>query len=544
MSEQKQKVNPWYFDPSMPSYEDCVLKGLLDSRARDYPDRMCAMFEDGTVWTYAECRELVRAMAQALQARGVQKGERVIVWLPNVPELIKSWFAINYIGGVFVPINTAYRGGVLQHVINNSSAELMVIHTDLIERLTGLDLPNLNHAIVVGNMPEAQSAFSMEAETGLGGDAGALEDVGIERWDIQSIIYTSGTTGPSKGVLSPYLHMYTTGTMNYGYIDEGDCILNNFPMFHVGGTGPVYCALVRKGAFYLVDGFSTDKFWDQIRKGNCSSCSGIIGAMGSFLYRTEPKPDDADNPLRCVAMFPIDEQTVTLGPRFGFDHVTGFNMTEVSTPLFSEVNSQVFGGCGKPRTGVSCRIVDENDIEVPIGEAGELIVRSDLPWTMNAGYLNMPEATARAWRNGWFHTGDGFRQDKDGNFFFVDRLKDTIRRRGENISSLEVEAEVRAYPAVLEVIAVGVKSEFSEEEVLIAVIPKPDQSIDPEELTKFLIPRLAYFMVPRYVRIVDDIPKTETGKPRKVLFRDAGVTEDAWDREAAGIKLQRERLGK
>ncbi|WP_405238532.1 AMP-binding enzyme, partial [Lentisalinibacter orientalis] len=223
--------------------------------------------------------------------------------------------------------------------------------------------------------------------------------------------------------------------------------------------------------------------------------------------------------------------------------VTGFNMTEVSTPLISDVNSEVQYACGRPRTGVECRLVDENDIEVPRGEPGELIVRSDLPWTMNAGYINMPEATARAWRNGWFHTGDVFRQDENGEYFFVDRRKDTIRRRGENISSLEVEAEVIRHPEVDEVVAVGVPSEYTEEEVLIVVVPKAGASLDPVALTEFLVERLAYFMVPRYVRIVDEIPKTETNKPRKVLFREAGVTDDTWDREAAGIRLKRERLG-
>ena len=202
----------------------------------------------------------------------------------------------------------------------------------------------------------------------------------------------------------------------------------------------------------------------------------------------------------------------------------------------------VYGACGKPRTGVSCRLVDANDMEVEPGEPGELIVRTDLPWTMNAGYLNMPEETARAWRNGWFHTGDIFRQDEAGYFYFVDRIKDTIRRRGENISSLEVEAEVLAFPAVAEAVAVAVPSEFAEDEVLIAVVPKDGHEVDPEQLCAFLVERLAYFMVPRYVRVVSEIPKTETNKPRKTVFRDAGITPDAWDREAAGIRLKRERL--
>ena len=520
--------NPPWFDPAIPPREDCVLKSMLDARAERYPNRQVARFEDGTTWTYAECRQHVRRAAAALQALGVKKGDRVIAWLPTGMPMVLTWFASNYLGAIFVPLNTAYRGQVLEHVVNQAGAAVMVAHHDLVSRLSGLNTPKLKQVI---------GAADLE------GDASRLDDREvIEHWDIQSIIYTSGTTGPSKGVLSPYLQLYTTAVVNYGYLGDGESILINLPMFHVGGTSPTYAALVRSGMFHLVDGFSTTKFWDQVRAGNCASTSGLIGVMGAFLVKSEPRPDDRDNPLKWLTMMPINAQTVELGGRFGFDYISGFNMTEVSSPLVTEVNTRVFGGCGRPRTGAACRLVDENDIEVPAGSPGELIVRTDQPWSMNAGYDGMPEATARAWRNGWFHTGDLFRRDADGNYFFMDRMKDTVRRRGENISSFEVEAAVLAHPDVDEAIAVGVASEIEEQEVLIAVKARPGRTIDPRALIEFLIPKLAYFMVPRYVRLVDEIPKTETNKARKVVFRDQGVTADTWDREAAGIKLRRERL--
>ena len=363
----------------------------------------------------------------------------------------------------------------------------------------------------------------------------------VQLWDTQCVIFTSGTTGPSKGVLSPYLQLYTTAMINYGRMQAGDCILVNLPLCHVGGTSAIYAALVRGGSFYLVDGFNTREYWNQVRRGNCCTSAGLIGAMAPFLSAAEPREDDAANPLRYMTMFPINEQTVALGHRFGFSHITGFNMTEVSTPLISDVDSQVHFSCGRPRTGVTCRLVDEWDIEVPRGEVGELIVRTDLPWTMNSGYLNMPEATARAWRNGWFHTGDMFREDAAGNFYFVDRVKDMIRRRGENISSVEVETEVLRYPGIDETVAVGVPSADGEDEVLVAVVS--NKAIAPQELHAFLAERLPYFMVPRYIRQVTSIAKTDTNKPRKVLFRDDGVTADTWDSVAQGIKLRRERLG-
>ncbi len=261
----------------------------------------------------------------------------------------------------------------------------------------------------------ANALLEVLDESALRSDESTLDDSAqIDHWDIQSIIYTSGTTGHSKGVLSPYLQLYTTATVVYGYMREGESILVNLPMFHVGGTSPSYAALVRSGSIYLVDGFSTTKFWDQVRHGNCVTTSGLIGVMSAFLAKSEPRPDDADNPLRCLTLFPISEETVRLAQRFDFEYLTGFNMTEVSSPLVTELNTRVHGSCGRPRTGVQCRLVDEHDVEVPRGELGELIIRSDRPWTMNAGYDGQPEATAAAWRNGWFHTGDLFRQDERG----------------------------------------------------------------------------------------------------------------------------------
>ena len=171
-----------------------------------------------------------------------------------------------------------------------------------------------------------------------------------------------------------------------------------------------------------------------------------------------------------------------------------------------------------------------------------MIVRSDAPWTMNAGYDGQPEATGAAWRNGWFHTGDLFRQDEQGHFYFVDRIKDTIRRRGENISSFEVENAVAQFPDVDEVVAIGVAGEVAEQEVMVIIKPKPGHDLDPKALCEFLVPRMAYFMVPRYVRVVTEIPKTETNKTRKVVFREQGLTPDTWDRERAGVQLRREKI--
>ena len=210
-----------------------------------------------------------------------------------------------------------------------------------------------------------------------------------------------------------------------------------------------------------------------------------------------------------------------------------FNMTEISSPIkagFDDIEEMPTTSCGKVRSGYQCRVVDEHDIEVPRGQLGELIVRSDEPWVMNAGYFNMPEKTAEAWRNGWFHTGDGFIQDSEGWFHFVDRQKDAIRRRGENISSMEVEAQVNTHPAVLESAAVAVPSEWGEDEVKIVVVLKPGETIDASTMHAYLSGIMPRFMVPRFIEFAAALPKTPTEKVRKVALREAGITPETWDR--------------
>ena len=360
-------------------------------------------------------------------------------------------------------------------------------------------------------------------------------------WDTQSIIYTSGTTGPSKGVMSSYLHLYTTGAVLPNLTGD-DRYMANLPLFHVGGTLPAHIMLAKGGSISIVESFNTETFWPTVRRTGTTYVV-LLGVMAQFLAKQPPKPDDADNPLRTVMLVPFDFDQREFSKRFGLHSFTVFNMSEISCPIISEVDPTAIHSAGRPRAGVECRVVDENDCELSVGEIGELVVRADCPWTMNHGYYKNPEATARAWRNGWFHTGDGFRRDAAGNFYFVDRMKDAIRRRGENISSYEVEAEVLAHPAVNECAAIAVRSDVSEDEVMVVVAPVPGQKVDPAALLEFLVPRMAHFMVPRFVRIVDELPKTPTQKVRKTVLRDDGITADTWDREAAGIRIRREKLG-
>ncbi len=532
-------------DPRIPPRDRVVTRALMERWNRECPDKVFVKFADnGEQWTYRQFRTLVVQTALGLQQLGVAQGEHVLVWLPNGREHLRVFFAINYLGAVFVPINTAYKGSLLAHVIDNSDARLAIVHADLVARLEGVPLSGLTTAVVVGartNCPglhsHAYADVLLPAQGTLAAPARA-----IEAWDPQSIIYTSGTTGPSKGVLSSYLHIYTNaGPETWTCVTSEDRFLVNMPMFHIGGMGVLFVMFVRGGSVSFVDRFDTATFLSTVRSTGATA-TFLLGVMASFLEKMAPCADDADTPLRLVFMVPLAGNIAAFSARFGCEVFTIFNMTEISTPIISEANPGVRGTCGRKREGVDVRLVDDHDCEVPIGTVGEMIVRTDRPWGMNSGYYKNPLATAAAWRNGWFHTGDAFRMDSQGYYYFVDRKKDAIRRRGENISSFEVEAEVQAHPAVREVAALGVPNELSEEDVLVVVAPVAGQSIDPAALLEFLRARMAHFMVPRYVRILPELPKTPSSKVMKHELRQQGVTADTWDREQAGIQVKADRF--
>ena len=533
-----------FTDPRIPNRDECVLRYLLDRWANERPDQPHVVFADGAEWTFAELRDKVRTKAAGLRAMGIEQGEHVAVWLPNGPDALIAFYAINYIGAVFVPFNTAYRGQLLQHVIANSGARVLLVHPDLVPRLSEIDLGRVERLVVTtGNeVPEAPRPIQRFDEL-----AGAADETlelarPIEPWDIQSIIYTSGTTGPSKGVLSSYLHMFTNaGPESWPMVDENDRYMCVAPIFHIGGMGPPFVMLARGASVAMIDNFSTEDFW-AVAKATQSTVVFLLGVMATFLLKAEPRPDDRDHTVRKAFMVPLTGDAPAFTERFGVDIYTIFNMTEISSPIVSEANPTKIGTCGRVRDGVDVRLVDRNDCEVPIGEIGEMLVRTDRPWAMNSGYNANPEATAEAWRNGWFHTGDAFRRDEDGYFYFVDRVKDAIRRRGENISSFEVEADVCSHPAVREAAAVAVPSEFSEDEVMVIVAPVPGQKLEARQLAEFLIDTMPYFMVPRYIRILDELPKTPSAKVMKADLRKEGVTPDTWDREAAGLRVRREKF--
>ncbi len=530
-------------DPRIPPREMCVTRYALERCARQTPSKVFAVFEDGEEWRYDELHTRVRKLAAGFASVGVNRGDHVAVWMFDGKEAILTFFALNYLGAVFVPFNTAYKGKVLEHVLDNSDGKLLVIHAQLLERLHNIDTAAIATIVCVGEGSAPKKFESFAFSNLLNSEAALPElDSPIEPWDTQSIIYTSGTTGPSKGVLSSYLHIFTNaGPETWHFVTGEDRFLINMPIFHIGGMGVIFVMLVRGGSIAVMDSFVTEKFWPFVRETKTTAVF-LLGVMATFLLKQEPSEDDRNHDVRTTFMVPLTETCTEFHHRFGTDVYTIFNMTEISSPIVSDPNPTKRGTCGKARPGVDVRLVDENDCEVPVGEIGEMIVRTDRPWGMNSGYYKRPEATAEAWRNGWFHTGDCFRQDEEGFFYFVDRMKDAIRRRGENISSFEVEAEVVAYPTVREAAAYAVPSNVGEDEVMVSVAPIEGESIDPKALIEFLGERMAYFMVPRYLRIVDELPKTPSSKVMKHILRNEAVTDDTWDREEHNIKFRRDTL--
>jgi crotonobetaine/carnitine-CoA ligase len=534
-------------DPRIPPRDRVVARDLLERWAREQPDKVFITYADtGESWTYRDLHARVLQCALGLQRLGVAQGQTVLVWLPNSREHVVVFLAINMLGAVFVPINTAYKGKLLTHVVENSDARLAVVHADLASRLTEIETARLEQVVVVGApVPAAIGGLKvLDHRLALHPSGGTLEAPAraIEPWDPQSIIYTSGTTGPSKGVLSSYLHIYTmAGQETWPFVTADDRFMVNMPLFHVGGMGVLYTMFVRGGSVSFIERFDTATFLDTVRQTQTTAVF-LLGVMAGFLEKLPPRADDADSPLRLAFMVPLAGDIAAFSQRFGCTVYTIFNMTEVSTPIISGPNPLVRGTCGQMRSGVDVRLVDDQDCEVPLGAVGEMIIRTDRPWAMNSGYFRNPEATARAWRNGWFHTGDAFRKDEAGFYFFVDRMKDAIRRRGENISSFEVEAEVMAHPAVREVAAIGVPNELSEEDVLVVIATVDGATLEPAQLLEFLRPRMAHFMIPRYVRLLPELPKTPTSKVLKHELRQQGVTPDTWDRERAGIQVKADRF--
>lgn len=515
------------------------------------PDRVAVKHADegGRRLTYRELHTSVLRWAAAYRRLGVGAGTHVATMIPNSPEAYIAWMGLGWLKAVEVPLNNAYVGKMLQYTLDQSDSSVLVVHRRFVDRLAPIanELPTLKKVVVIDDPVDGEvTDFDIsslpfevcEQESFLAGVEPAIDLDGPEYRDITAIVYTSGTTGPSKGVITPWagmLQMWSWAPA--ATFAPGEALYGAFPSFHISGKSVFNGVVVRGGTLVYREKFSATQFWDDVRRNNCVS-AGTVGPMTALLWAQPAKPDDHDNPLRTLLLGPMIPEMAEFEQRFGVKVGTCYGMTEIGSPFwvgFDEPNKPS-NTCGKARADYpwhEARLVDENDEEVPLGQVGELMVRTPVPWALNVGYYKMPEKTVEAWRNGWFHTGDAFRRDEHGWYYFVDRMKDAIRRRGENISSFEVENFVIEHPLVADCSAIGVPAKFGEDEVMVFVVVTDRDKFSPADLVAWLDNRMPKFMVPRYVEVLDDLPRNETSmRVKKFDLRAWGVGPNTWDREA------------
>jgi len=519
---------------------DRVLSTILTRQAARYRDRTLFVFGE-TRWSYAETASIAAASAARLIQAGIRAGDRVALMCSNRPEFLEIYLGCAWIGAVTVPINTALRGIQLSHILRNSTPKLLVIEPVFMPAIETLEQdvapPEIIWTIGEGTARSVAPA-SISPLPALGEGAPPAP---TRPGDTVAILYTSGTTGPSKGVCCPQAQMFWWGVYSaraLGII-EGDVLFTTLPLFHTNALNAFYQAMLNGCTYVLEPKFSASGFWAAARR-HQATVGYLLGAMAVMLLAQPQSSNDTAHWLRVALGGGVPGQFH--GPflqRFGVPLLDGYGSTETNFVFAGAIPSDRPGTMGHLVEGVEARIVDPDDEVLPDGEAGELLLRSSEPFAFATGYFGMPDKTVEAWRNLWFHSGDRVVRDADGHYRFVDRMKDSIRRRGENVSSWEVEQVLLKHPAIAACAIYPLPSELGEDEVAAAVQLEPGHALDAIEVVRHCEGKMAYFAVPRFVRIVTAMPLTENGKIRKVALREAGKTPDTWDRDAAGYKLRR-----
>jgi crotonobetaine/carnitine-CoA ligase len=518
-----------------------TLPALLERQAAGYGAKPFLRV-GATRRSFAEMRDAVARLAGGFAAAGLREGDRVALMSENRLEVIDSWFACAWLGAILVPFNTATRGPQLQHVLTDCDPRVFVLEEGFLGHLEVLDaMPvSLERLWVLDREPGGDfRGFPIEAYPAPGV---ALDAADVGPGDTVAILYTSGTTGPSKGVMCPQAQFYwwAHGTAAMlGGLTQDDVLYTCLPLFHTNALNACIQALGHGAEFVVGQRFSASRFWDRILEAD-ATVTYLLGAMVSILAKTAEVPAEKQHRVR-VALAPATptELHELFLERFGVELRDGFGMTETNAVIGARDGVQRPGWMGRAMPGYQVKVVDENDEELPDGTPGELVMRADEAFAFATGYWRLPEQTVSSWRNLWFHTGDRAVRDRDGSFRFLDRLKDAIRRRGENISAWEVEQVLQSHADVAAAAVIPVPSPLGEDDVMAVVVPRGGSSLDPVELMEHCQPRLAYFAIPRYIDVVDELPLTENGKVRKFVLRERGVTATTWDRDASGYVLRR-----
>lgn len=516
----------------MTARDEVVLPLMLERRAAEAPAALGAIFEDGSTWTWLDACAEMHAAAHALASMGVRPGDRVGLMLDNSADWLRCWWGVSAVGGVLAPLNTAFKGPILADVTRRIGAKL----------------------IIAG----AQGAAAIEASGAMATVVDPSEvrsrrcdrwvlDRPLEPWDVNTINLTSGTTGASKLVVSRWQQTYMGGHPSFGAgagLTPDDRWLMDLPLFHVASQQMTHAAIGAGASIALRARFTASNYWTLARDVGATR-SLLVASMVHFLLAQPAGPHDRDHGIRSMMICPVvSGRMQEFASRFGIREIrTSIGSTETGAPIGAVLDDEPEPHLlGRPRPGITVRLADEHDDEVPDGEVGQILLRCDQPWEISAEYLDDPVATSAAWRNGWFHMGDAARRGPDGNLYFVDRLRDTIRRRGENVSSADVEAALLAFDGVVEAACVGVESTSGEQEVAAWLVADESRTIDLPALVAHLADRLPYFMVPRFFEVVASLPKTPTHRVEKYRLRQSGLSAGAFDREAAGLLVTRSGL--
>jgi len=532
------------------------LRGIFPPEKRTLPNMLARLAETGTerafvtfrdqTWSASEAIEIAARMAGTLAAAGIEPGDRVAILCSNRPEFLQLFFGCAWLGAIAVPINTASRGMQFEHILKTSGARLLVIENELLPALDGTKDTAVEKVWVIdrddsnNTAPETTHTDSWTVQP-LPLLADAIPAHDSSPGDTLVILFTSGTTGPSKGVCCPHAQYFWWGyhTATILGVTGDDTLLTPLPLFHTNALNSVFQALLTGATLVVEPRFSVSDFFPALNR-HRATVTYLLGAMVPMLLARASGSDTQEHITR-IALAPGTpaEMLSEFQIRFGIGLVDGYGATETNFVIGCTPDTQRPGKMGLLRPGFEARVVDDYDNPVATGEAGELLLRTDEPFAFATGYFGMADKTVEAWRNLWLHSGDRVVVDEDGYYRFHDRTKDVIRRRGENISSYEVEQVLVSHPDVENAAAYPVASELAEDEVMVTVITRGSATLSPEALLDFCTPRMPYYSVPRFVEFSDALPTTTNGKVMKYALRERGVTDTTWDRDKAGYKVDR-----
>ncbi|MDE1836273.1 MAG: AMP-binding protein [Euryarchaeota archaeon] len=521
------------------------LPSLLRGKARKNGEKVAIRFP-GHELSYADLLRQAERAAGGLAERGLRHGEKIAFLLYNAPEFLTTWYGANLLGAVMVPLNTALKGELLRYELEDCDARFLLVDRRLHEEFAKVaGSVKLDRVIVFdpageyAELPAGTEAFP-DLLTARGVPSEAVPPTPVEP---ASIMYTSGTTGPPKGVVIPHEKYLSTAKAISGRSDlnPSSVLFSELPLFHCNAQEmTMHTALLNDLTAAYAEWFKASNYWEVARELHATHVSLLI-AMINILYKQPEKPSDREHGVRVALtagtskdIWPLFEQ------RFGLRVIELYGMTECGcTTIMNPPDHVRVGSVGLPLDFVEAEVVDENDRPVPPRTKGELLVRPKRPFTMMLEYYKKPEKTVEAWRNLWFHTGDYVWKDEDGYFYFVERKKDVIRRRGENIAPYDVEKALNTHPAVFESVVVGVPSPLGEEDVKAYVLLKPGANVDPAELFRHTAAALPFFMVPQFIEFVDEIPKTANQKAQRYLLRSHPHGPRNYDRDKLGVQVAR-----